>query len=179
MFSIDQFVADCQGKRASAVKELLEEALRDPESIKQALAGIDAEIGQSNIGDMALYKSPQLSVLKAAVPAGFKSPPHDHRMWAVIGVYEGQENNTFYRRSDSSLERAGGKELKTSDVLVLGEDAVHAIENPLDQTSYAIHVYGGDLPNAERSMWNPFTLKEEPCVYEGLMRYAHQLMGRE
>ena len=100
-------------------------------------------------------------------------------MWAVIGVYEGQENNTFYRRSGESLELAGGKDLKTSDVLVLGEDAVHAIANPLDQTSYAIHVYGGDLPNAQRSMWNPFSLKEEPCAYEGLMRYARQLMGKE
>lgn len=86
---------------------------------------------------------------------------------------------TFYRRSGESLEPAGGKDLKTSEVLVLGEDAVHAIANPLDQTSYAIHVYGGDLPGAKRSMWNPFSLKEEPCEYEGLMRYARQLMGKE
>ncbi len=179
MFNLDQFIEDCKGKSAGAIKELLEDTLRDPDAVKQALASMDQEIGQGNIGDMALYKSPQLSILKAAVPAGFKSPPHDHRMWAVIGVYEGQENNTFYRRSGESLEPAGGKELKTSDVLVLGEDAVHAIANPLDQTSYAIHVYGGDLPNAERSMWNPFSLTEEPCAYEGLMRYARQLMGQE
>ena len=25
--------------------------------------------------------------------------PHDHRMWAVIGMYGGQEDNAFYRRS--------------------------------------------------------------------------------
>ncbi len=179
MFHLDQFVEDCKGKSASAVKELLEDALRDLDSVKQALAGVDKEIGQGSIGDMALYKSPQLTVLKAAVPAGFKSPPHDHRMWAVIGVYEGQENNIFYRRSGDSLEPAGGKELKTSDVVVLGEDAVHAIANPLDQTSYAIHVYGGNLPDVQRSMWNPFSLKEEPCEYEGLVRYARQLMGKE
>jgi predicted metal-dependent enzyme (double-stranded beta helix superfamily) len=97
-------------------------------------------------------------------------------MWAVIGVYDGQENNTFYRRSGDSLVEAGGKELQLSDVLVLGEDAIHAIHNPLPRTSYAIHVYGGDLPNAQRSMWNPFTLKEEPLEYQALVRYAHQLM---
>jgi hypothetical protein len=28
-------------------------------------------------------------------------------------------------------------------------------------------------------LWNPFSLKEEPCAYEGLMRYARQLMGKE
>lgn len=179
MFHVEQFVEHCKGKPAGAVKALLEEALRDPESIKQALAAVGKEIGQGRIGDLALYQSPELTVLKAAVPAGLKSPPHSHNMWAVIGVYDGQENNTFYRRSGESLEKAGGKELKTADVVVLGEDAVHAIENPLDRTSYAIHVYGGDLPNAKRSMWNPFTLKEEPCEYEGLMRYARQLMGKE
>jgi predicted metal-dependent enzyme (double-stranded beta helix superfamily) len=100
-------------------------------------------------------------------------------MWAVIGVYDGQENNTFYRRSGEGLETAGGKELKVADVLVLGTDAIHAIENPLERTSYAIHVYGGDLPNAKRSMWNPFTLKEEPLEYQSMMRYARQLAGKE
>ena len=181
LFDIEQFVEDCKDKRASAVKEVLEAVLRDPESVKQAFNAVapGKEVGQGNIADMALYKSPELTILKAAVPAGFKSPPHDHRMWAVIGVYEGQENNTFYRRSGDSLERAGGKDLKPGDVMVLGEDAIHAIENPLDQTLYAIHVYGGDLPNAQRSMWNPFTLQEEPCEYEGLKDYARQLMGKE
>ena len=101
MFDINQFVEDCKGRSAGAVKELLEDALRDPDSIKQALAGMEQEIGQGSIGDMALYKSPELTVLKAAVPAEFKSPPHDHHMWAVIGVYEGQENNTFYRRGSN------------------------------------------------------------------------------
>jgi predicted metal-dependent enzyme (double-stranded beta helix superfamily) len=24
--------------------------------------------------------------------------PHDHRMWAVIGVYTGREDNIFWRR---------------------------------------------------------------------------------
>jgi len=135
MFDIDQSVEDCKGKRASAVREVLEKALRDPEIVKQAFDAVvpGKEVGQDNIADMALYESPELTILKAAVPAGFKSPPHDRRMWAVIGFYEGQENNTFYRRSGESLERAGGKDLKAGDVMVLGVDAVHAIENPLDQ----------------------------------------------
>jgi predicted metal-dependent enzyme (double-stranded beta helix superfamily) len=100
-------------------------------------------------------------------------------MWAVIGVYEGQENNYFYRRSGNSLEAAGGKELKPSDILVLETDAIHAIENPLEQTLYAIHVYGGDLPAAPRRMWNPTTLQEEPFEYQTMMCYARQLMGKE
>ena len=78
MFNIDQFVADCKGKRASAVKELLEEALSDPESIKQALAGIDAEIGQSNIGDMALAV-PRLRGVGDIAPGSRRTrSPHVH-----------------------------------------------------------------------------------------------------
>ena len=178
MFNIDNFVKACQGQPPSAVKELLEEALRDPESIKQALAAIGGgkNVDEASMGDLVIYRSSDLTVLKAAVPAKFKSPPHNHLMWAVIGVYDGQENNYFYRRSSDSLETAGGKQLRPPDVLVLGEEAVHAIENPLDRTSYAIHVYGGDLLGAPRRMWNPFTLQEEPFEYQTARRYARQLM---
>jgi len=179
MFNPDDFVNSCKGQQPSVVKELLAEALRDPESITQALAAVGAgkTVGGGSMGDLLIYRSPELTVLKAAVPPGFKSPPHNHLMWAVIGVYDGQEDNFFYRRSGDTLEAAGGKELKPPDVLVLGEDAVHAIANPLDRTSYAIHVYGGDLPGAPRRMWNPKTLKDEPFEYQAMMRYARELMG--
>jgi predicted metal-dependent enzyme (double-stranded beta helix superfamily) len=178
MFNTDTFVKACQGQPASVVKELLEEALRDPDSITQALAsyGAGKNVGESAMGDLVIYRSPELTVLKAAVPARFKSPPHNHLMWAVIGVYDGQENNYFYRRSGDSLETAGGKDLKPPDVLVLGIDAIHAIANPLERTSYAIHVYGGDLPGAPRRMWNPFTLREEAFEYQTMRGYAKQLM---
>jgi predicted metal-dependent enzyme (double-stranded beta helix superfamily) len=113
MFDMNQFVESCKGQSASAVKELLAEALHDPESIKHALAAIgkDRNVGEGSIGDLVIFQSPDLTVLKAAAPAKFKSPPHNHTMWAVIGVYDGQENNIFYRRSGDGLETAGGKEL--------------------------------------------------------------------
>jgi hypothetical protein len=156
MFNVDQFVTACQGQPPSVVKALLEEALRDPESIKHALAAIgkDRQVGEGNIGDLVIFQSPDLTVLK-------------------------QENNTFYRRSSEGLETAGGRELQVADVLVLGAEAIHAIENPLERTSYAIHIYGGNLPSAQRSMWNPVTLKEEPLEYQSMMRYARQLAGKE
>jgi predicted metal-dependent enzyme (double-stranded beta helix superfamily) len=100
-------------------------------------------------------------------------------MWAVIGTYDGQENNTFFRRSGKGLEKAGGKDLKTGDVVVLGEDAIHAIENPLDRPSCAIHVYGGDLLDfSSRSTWNPFTFEEHPYDIKLLMDYSRQLRAQ-
>ncbi|MEW6300650.1 MAG: cysteine dioxygenase family protein [Thermodesulfobacteriota bacterium] len=181
MFHLDQFIEDCKGKPASAVRELLAEALRDPASVKQALDAFAAgkELSTASVRDMVYFRSPTLTVLKAAVPPQFKSPPHNHAMWAVIGVYDGQENNTFYRRSGNGLEKVGGKDLKTGDTVVLGEDVIHAIENPLDRPLYAIHVYGGDfLDTSKRSVWHPFTFEEHPYDFTLIMEYARQLRGK-
>lgn len=181
MFDLDHFIESCKGKPASAVKELLGAALRDPESVKQALDAVapGKDIVKASVGDMVYFRSPTLTILKAAVPPKFKTPPHNHNMWAVIGVYDGQENNTFYRRSGNTLEKAGGKDLRTGDTVVLGEDAVHAIENPSDRPLLAIHVYGGDfLDTSKRSVWNPFTLEEHPYDFKVIMEYARQLMAQ-
>ena len=40
--------------------------------------------------------------------------PHDHRMWAAIGIYQGREDNAFYRRPGPearTLLESGGKTL--------------------------------------------------------------------
>lgn len=181
MFDLNQFIENCKGKPASAVKDLMEEALRDPASVKQALDTVapGKDIAKAKVGDMVYFRSSTLTILKAAVPPKFKTPPHNHKMWAVIGVCDGQENNTFYRRSGNTLEKAGGKDLKTGDTTVLGEDAVHAIENPSDRTLLAIHVYGGDfLDTSKRSVWNPFTFEEHPYDFKVIMDYARQLMAQ-
>jgi predicted metal-dependent enzyme (double-stranded beta helix superfamily) len=180
MFDLKQFIENCKGKPASAVKQLLEEALNDPAAVKAALdaefAGRD--LSKAGLADLTCFRSPTLTVLKAATPPKFKTAPHNHNMWAVIGTYDGQENNTFYRRTATGLEKAGGKDLKTGDVVVLGEDAIHAIANPLDRSSCAIHVYGGDLLNfSGRSVWNPFTFEEHPYDVKLLMNYARELMN--
>jgi predicted metal-dependent enzyme (double-stranded beta helix superfamily) len=181
MFNLKQFIEDCKGKSASAVKQLIEDALRDPAAVKTAFdaefAGRD--LSKGGLADLICHRSPTLTVLKAATPPKFKTPPHNHNMWAVIGTYDGQENNTFFRRSGKGLEKAGGKDLKTGDVVVLGEDAIHAIENPLDRPSCAIHVYGGDLLDfSSRSTWNPFTFEEHPYDIKLLMDYSRQLRAQ-
>ena len=179
-FELKQFIENCNGKPASKVKDLVEEALRDLSAVKRAL---DAEfsgrdLSKGGLANLICFRSSTLTVLKAATPPGFKTPPHNHNMWAVIGTYDGQEDNTFYQRSGKGLERAGGKDLKTGDVIVLGEDTIHAIANPLDRPSCAIHVYGGDLLNfSSRSTWNPFTFEEHPYDIKLVSEYARQLMA--
>ena len=115
-------------------------------------------------GVAILHRASDLTVLSVVIPPGLpQTLPHDHRMWALVGIYEGQEDNRFFRRVPGGLEEAGGRSLRASDVLVLGGDAIHAIQNPLGHSVLAgIHVYGGDLIGAERSMWTRPDYDEQP-----------------
>jgi predicted metal-dependent enzyme (double-stranded beta helix superfamily) len=90
--------------------------------------------------------------------------PHDHQMWAVIGIYTGREDNIFWRRlpgdQDGRLEAAGARALCEKDAEPLGSKIIHSVTNPINRLTGAIHVYGGDFFGAERSEWDPETLKE-------------------
>jgi predicted metal-dependent enzyme (double-stranded beta helix superfamily) len=136
-----------------AVKEVLERAIRAfPDEVEKPPSGwLDI-----------WHLSPTLTILNAVWPPGMALYPHDHRMWAAIGIYGGQEDNTFYRRRDGRLVASGGKDLRQRDVVLLGDDTIHAVHNPLRRYTGAIHVYGGDFVNAGRSQWDPETLREEP-----------------
>ena len=74
-------------------------------------------------GLTVLHQADDLTVLHVVWAPGMDIWPHDHRMWAVIGIYEGEEDNTFYRRGgpDSrSLTASGGKRITKGDTLLLG-----------------------------------------------------------
>ena len=97
-------------------------------------------------------------------------------MWAVIGVYDGQEHNRFYRYEEGNLQEKGERLLKEVDVAVRCPEAVHAIANPLPANSSAIHVYGGDLvERSNRSMWNPHTQEREDYDITQLITYVTEI----
>ena len=80
--------------------------------------------------------------------------PHDHRMWAVIGLYTGREDNIFWRRikgdPQGQVEAAGARALCVGDAEPLGQNVIHSVTNPIPRLTGAIHVYGGDFFAAER-----------------------------
>jgi predicted metal-dependent enzyme (double-stranded beta helix superfamily) len=94
--------------------------------------------------------------------------PHNHEMWAVIGIYTGREDNILWRRIENEaggkIEAAGAKALSEQDVIPLGHDIIHSVTNPIPRLTGAIHVYGGDFFQVERSEWDPETLLE--CPYD-------------
>jgi predicted metal-dependent enzyme (double-stranded beta helix superfamily) len=109
-------------------------------------------------------------VLRVAWTPGMAINPHDHAMWAVIGLYGGREDNSFYRRAGGGLEPAGGREVPAGEVLVLGDDVIHSVANSRTELAVALHVYGGDFFEARRSEWDFETYTERPRDIAGTKR---------
>ena len=119
-----------------------------------------------------LHVSPELTVLKVIWAPRMSFPPHNHLMWAAIGLYGGQEDNRFFRRSGGGLALSGTRELRTGDVALLGENTIHAVTNPRQSFTGAIHVYGGDLPaRTGRSEWDDETFQESDYDFACTVRY--------
>lgn len=169
MFDIDEFVRDClaavrETEPRVAVKEVLERALSDSAAVAGALPAHRAAIQKWHV-------SAELTVLTGVWGPGMALPPHDHRMWAAIGVYTGQEDNAFYRRAPGGLLGTGGRQVCHGEVLLLGDDVIHAVANPSRTFTGSIHVYGGDLLATPRSEWDPVDFAERPYDTAALFRY--------
>ena len=163
MWDIAEFVADCRSaidRDAShkAVAEVLEKAMTDPSAVTRSLG----EPTESGI--QPIYKSPDLTIVNVIWKPGMTIMPHNHEMWAVIGIYGGREDNIFWRRIKDDptgrIEAAGARALSTGECAPLGKDIIHSVTNPISKLTGAIHIYGGDFFEAERSEWDPEDLTE-------------------
>ena len=114
---------------------------------------------------LTLHADAQRTVQILGWAPGLRAPAHEHRMWSVIGILTGREDNGFWRRrtgdAHPNIERSGGRSLDPGDVLALDADVIHDVANPLDAFSIAIHVYGGDIRGIHRSSWHPMTMAEQ------------------
>ena len=159
MLDLDHFVAECRAALTHpspelVMKEILERAVANPSEVESAL-------GTPQQGKITtLHHDRDLTILNVVWTPGMAAYPHDHRMWALIGLYGGREDNTFYRRTSHGLQVAGAKQLETGTATLLGESVIHAVVNPLRVFTGAIHIYGGDFFGTPRSDWDPETLQE-------------------
>lgn len=161
MFERDAFIEDCiraVGDGQAAVREVVTRAVAEPNRIF-------AELGEpENAGITPLYRSKELTILNFAWAPCMSLMPHNHQMFAVIGIYSGREDNLFWRRTENSIEAVGAKTLGRGDVATLGSKIIHSVLNPIEKMTCALHVYGGDFfePDEPRSEWDHETLSEEP-----------------
>jgi predicted metal-dependent enzyme (double-stranded beta helix superfamily) len=166
-------VANTEHTPVLAVRDVLRELVADP-------AGLGAALGPVERGGITpLHHTPGLTVLHVAWTPGMVLNPHEHNMWAVIGMYGGQEDNAFFRRTPEGLVASGGRELPEGDVLVMGDDAIHSVANRRREYAVALHVYGGDFfaPDG-RSEWDDETLEERPRDMHRTMRLFDEANAR-
>jgi predicted metal-dependent enzyme (double-stranded beta helix superfamily) len=168
-FQLETFVDDCHRALAEAtpqlaIREVLDRALSQPEEVVRAL-------GEPNAAAITpLHHSPELTILNVVWAPRMSIYPHNHQMWALIGLYGGSEDNTFYRRGPAGLSVVSGKQLATKETAALGSTVIHSVSNPLDRFTGAIHIYGGDFFAVSRSEWDPDTLEERPYDIERAKR---------
>ena len=119
MFDAERFVDDCRsalGEKDShkAIRELLTRAVSEPGDVL-------ATLGEpSEAGFLKLYNGDDLTILNVVWAPMMTLMPHNHNMWAVIGVYTGREDNIFWRRNTGSIEAYGADALFVHHGLVWG-----------------------------------------------------------
>jgi predicted metal-dependent enzyme (double-stranded beta helix superfamily) len=175
--AVDDVIERCRRATAEhtpplAVRDVLDELVADPSALADTLGPVDAG------GIATVYNAPDLTILRVAWTPGMALYPHEHRMWAVIGMYGGQEDNAFYRRAPAGLDPAGGRDIRTGDVLVLGDDVIHSVANTRTEFAVALHVYGGDFFSGERSEWDFDTFDERPRDFARTQRLFDEANAR-
>jgi len=174
---VEDIIARCGAALAEhtpalAVRDVLDELVGDPTALEHALGPVERG------GITTLHNAVDLTILRVAWTPGMALNPHEHRMWAAIGMYGGQEDNAFYRRAPGGLEPAGGRELPAGEVLLLGDDVVHSVANSRSDFAVALHVYGGDFFSVERSEWDFETYEERPRDFERTQRLFEEADAR-
>ncbi len=171
---IDRFVADCVAANTgadaqAAVNEVLARAVATPGAVLAAL-GAPGKAGLN-----VLLESPTLTIFAATWTPQMNLMPHDHLMWANIGIYTGREDNIFWKRTADGIRAYSADALFEKDTAMLPAEALHSVTNPLQRFTGGIHIYGGDFFGTTRSQWNPETLEEE--VSDG--RRIREMFHRE
>src|SRR5262245_52856821 len=174
---VERFIEDVKQARAgtdcqTAVQEVLARAVSEPGAV---LAGLGAP---TDAGLHSLYRAEDLTILNVVWAPLMMLLPHDHGMWASIGIYTGREDNIVWQRKGPKIEASSAKALGQRDVFGLSEDAIHSVTNPIPRLTGAIHIYGGDFFAVPRSEWDVETLRERPFDLEAARRLFQESSRR-
>lgn len=178
-FSIEGFAAGCKQAMAAAdngraaARCYLEAAIdhHGPEEIIRALQA--AVPSGASIGEMIVHASPKLTMLYARAPGRFQSGIHNHTVCAVIGQLRGEEINRIYEPDgDGALHEVRTTSVRAGEILVLGKDVIHCIENPDHEPAHALHLYAGDFGaiTDRRSLWSWDDHQKKPFSFPELLK---------
>ncbi|MGG4033127.1 cysteine dioxygenase family protein [Paenibacillus cisolokensis] len=165
--------------RASDFRQIIEEArplfrqlLDDdelvPEAYRQPLPDKYAQY--------LLYKPEDnvFSVVAFVWGPGQTAPVHDHLTWGLVGVWRGGIEEKRYRRTwieDGRQEAYKLQEVQTvrasqGDISYVypPDRDIHGVSNPFDDTAITVHVYGTDIGQQQRFIYDIDSADARPVV---------------
>jgi predicted metal-dependent enzyme (double-stranded beta helix superfamily) len=92
MFDLDVFKDECsaaaaRGAGQQAIREIVARAVEMPDAVLKAL-------GEPRRAEVkTLHRSEDLTILNVIWGPRMTVMPHNHNMWAIIGIYTGREDN--------------------------------------------------------------------------------------
>ncbi len=163
----------------ATLRSLVEDLVAEPDALAAKLAAVGpvgppdrTPCGLELGAEATLHEDERLTVSLLDTCPGVVQPPHDHRMTAIIGVFEGTEDQRLFVRDDDGIRPTRGRALGPGQVITLGAAAIHAISAP-HGTARAVHVYLGSINTVKRSLFHPETLAEtamDKAVYYSYCR---------
>ncbi|MBT2326878.1 cysteine dioxygenase [Variovorax paradoxus] len=100
----------------------------------------------------------RFSVVSFVWGPGQQTPVHDHTVWGVIGMLRGSEVAQSYLRTDQGMQAEGPPQhLHAGQVALVSPTVgdIHRVSNAHhDRVSISIHVYGADIGNRRRHVFD-------------------------
>lgn len=149
----DQLISDLKTAAAgsdaeAAVKAVLTAFVADPETARAAVPDFADD-------DVVLFEDERVSIWFCRFQPGMTVPPHDHKMSATIGVFQGVERNDLYtRHGDDMPELASQTPIAAGQVVQIAADGIHGVTCTSAEPSEAIHVYLGALTAIDRTLYD-------------------------
>ncbi len=180
LIEMQKFIEDCiaannEANSQEAVKEVLAKSVSNPSSMLKT-------IGEPTEAGLKIFlRSKDLTIFAASWTPQMNLMPHNHHMWANIGIYTGREDNIIWEQTNDGLNANDVRCLFAGDVATLNTSAIHSVTNPLQRFTGGLHIYGGDFFVTERSQWDPETLEEEPSngeIIRSIFKEANEQMRR-
>jgi len=104
-----------------------------------------------------VYVAPDnsFSVVSFVWKPGQWTPIHDHTVWGVIGIYQGVERTEVFEKQQDKYVMTRTIDSQAGEVGAVSPEIgdVHRVGNVSDDVSISIHVYGGNIGEIERHVF--------------------------
>ena len=117
------------------------------------------------IGQWLLYRSADrsLTLFSLVVPSGSATPVHDHLAWGLVGLYEGEQEESIYRLVGDHDEGRGTLQLVTVRQVRVGEfydlippdNDIHSVRTTSPTPSVSLHLLARDVGCIWRHAYDP------------------------